>query len=119
MSQGTNLLWELVQIGAALAVVLGLAWVILRFGLPRLLTAGQSRGVPIDVLGIRPLDRQVKLAVVVAEGRRFLLAFGPGGVTALSSRAVEEAAATDGADAERQPDGGVPGERGGAGRAPA
>lgn len=90
VTEGPNLLLELVQILAALAVVLGLAWVILRFGLPRLLGHGRGRGVPIEVLGVRPLDRQVKLAVVVAEGRRFLLAFGPGGVTALASREVDE-----------------------------
>lgn len=100
MTEGPNLLLELVQILASLAVILGLAWVILRYGLPRLLGQGRGRGVAIEVLGVRPLDRQVKLAVVVAEGRRFLLAFGPGGVTALTSRPAEEPVPTAGTNGE-------------------
>lgn len=112
MTEGPNLLLELVQILASLAVVLGLAWVILRFGLPRLLGHTRSRGVPIEVVGVRPLDRQVKLAVVVAEGRRFLLAFGPGGVTTLASREVDEEAPTADTEVGRGPSTEDGGERG-------
>jgi flagellar biogenesis protein FliO len=106
VNEGAAWLLELLRVLAALVVVLGLTWVVLRYGLPRLLGQGRAKGVPIEVLGVRPLDRQVKLAVVVAEGRRLLLAFGPGGVTALVSRpleateseAAEEPSAADGGE---------------------
>ena len=77
-------LWMLLRGMLSLAVVLALAVVLLRFGLPRLSGFRAPRGQrQLNVVEVRPLDRQHRVALVEAEGRRFLVGFGPGGMTTI------------------------------------
>jgi|GEM_PF-6179137 len=68
----------------ALGVVLALAVLLIRFGLPRLTGVGRGDDMPLEILGVRLLDRNYKLALIRTEGQRILVAFGTGGITTLS-----------------------------------
>lgn len=79
----------------SLGIVLALALVLIRFGLPRLSAWRGVKDAGIEILGMRPLDRQHKVAVLRAEGRRFLVLFGAGAATLLGSSAEVGAAPLD------------------------
>ena len=98
-------LWTLLRVVVSLAVVLALAVVALRFGLPRLMgmgALGGARSRRLQVLESAPLDRQHRVAIVRVAGREYLLGVGSAQVTALDSwpaagaeaEAAPEAAAT-------------------------
>ena len=88
-------LWTLLRVLVSLAVVLALAVVALRFGLPRLMgmgALGGGRPRRLVVLESAPLDRQHRVALVRVSGREYLVGVGAAGVTALDSWPAEEAA---------------------------
>lgn len=66
----------------ALLVVLVLAWVLLRWGLRRLLPGGASPG-PLRVLARAPLDGRRAVVLVEAAGRYLVLGVGEASVTLL------------------------------------
>jgi len=78
----------------ALIIVIALAWVLLRWGLARLLP-GRARGAgEIHVVDRQPLDARRQVVLVQAYGRYLLLGVGDGSVTLLAeldSAAVAEA----------------------------
>jgi flagellar biosynthetic protein FliO len=81
-------LWTLLRVVVSLAVVLALAVVALRFGLPRLMGMGALGGPRtrrLQVLESAPLDRQHRVALVRVGGREYLLGVGSAQVTALDS----------------------------------
>jgi flagellar biosynthetic protein FliO len=81
-------LWTLLRVVVSLAVVLALAVVALRFGLPRLMGMGALGGARtrrLQVLESAPLDRQHRVALVRVGGREYLLGVGSAQVTALDS----------------------------------
>ena len=81
-------LWTLLRVVVSLAVVLALAVVALRFGLPRLMGMGALRGARtrrLLVVESAPLDRQHRVALVRVGGREYLLGVGSAQVTALDS----------------------------------
>ncbi len=87
----------LIKTIVALVIVIGLAWVLLRWGLPKLLP-GQSRGHgEIEVLDRQPLDGRRSVVLVKAYGRHLLLGVAEGSVTLLSEIDAEAVA-----DAERR-----------------
>ena len=96
-------LWTLLRVVVSLAVVLALAVVALRFGLPRLLGMGALGGPRtrrLQVLESAPLDRQHRVALVRVGGREYLLGVGSAQVTALDSW---PAAGAQGAIAPEEP----------------
>ncbi|HVS01996.1 MAG TPA: flagellar biosynthetic protein FliO [Thermoanaerobaculia bacterium] len=79
-------LWMLLRVVLSLAVVLALAVVVLRFGLPRLMhLQASSQGKRLQVLESVPLDRQHRVALVRVGGKEYLVAFGGGEVTTLDA----------------------------------
>lgn len=81
-------LWTLLRVVVSLAVVLALAVVALRFGLPRLMGMGALGGARtrrLQVLESAPLDRQHRVALVRVGEREYLLGVGSAQVTALDS----------------------------------
>ena len=81
-------LWTLLRVVVSLAVVLALAVVALRFGLPRLMgmgALGGARSRRLQVLESAPLDRQHRVALVRVGEREYLLGVGSAQVTALDS----------------------------------
>lgn len=77
----------------ALVVVLVIAWILLRWGLRRLLPGGATPG-PLEVLGRVPLDGRRAVVLVRAAGRYLVLGVGEGSVSLLvelEPEAVEEA----------------------------
>src|SRR5688500_12258977 len=81
-------LWTLLRVVVSLAVVLALAVVALRFGLPRLMGMGALGGPRtrrLRVRGSARLDRQHRVALVRVGGREYLLGVGSAQVTALDS----------------------------------
>jgi len=84
----------LFQMVLSLAVVLALAFVLLRFVLPKVTGITTARNEDIELLSVRHLDRQTKVALLRAEGKRFLVAFGLNGVALLHS-APEDPAASE------------------------
>jgi flagellar protein FliO/FliZ len=81
----------------ALVIVIGLAWVLLRWGLKRLLPGtGRSAG-EIRVLDRQSLDGRRSVVLVEAYGRYLLLGVGDGSVTLLAELDPETVA-----EAERQ-----------------
>ena len=81
-------LWTLLRVVVSLAVVLALAVVALRFGLPRLMGMGALGGARtrrMQVLESAPLDRQHRVALVRVGEREYLLGVGSAQVTALDS----------------------------------
>ena len=94
-------LWTLLRVVVSLAVVLALAVVALRFGLPRLMGMGALGGTRtrrLQVLESAPLDRQHRVALVRVGGREYLLGLGSAQVTALDSWPVA------GSEGEAAPD---------------
>ncbi|MEM7049977.1 MAG: flagellar biosynthetic protein FliO [Acidobacteriota bacterium] len=69
----------------SLIVVVGLAVIVTRYLLPRLMVAGGRRGGRLEVLEVRAIDRQHKVALLQVAGRQVLAAFGPGGVARLDA----------------------------------
>lgn len=111
-------LWTLLRVVVSLAVVLAVAVVALRFGLPRLLgmgALGGGRPRRLEVLESAPLDRQHRVALVRVAGREYLLGVGAAQVTALDSWPAPDAAE---ASAVAPPPGLVPGTKRGSGAAP-
>jgi flagellar biosynthetic protein FliO len=105
-------LWTLLRVVVSLAVVLALAVVALRFGLPRLMGMGALGGARqrrLEVLESAPLDRQHRVALVRVEGREYLLGVGAAQVTALDSWPAADAA-VPGAAAAPAPAGGGAGQ---------
>jgi hypothetical protein len=98
-------LWTLLRVLLSLVVVLSLAVVLLRFGLPwlqRLQGAGARRG-PLELVQVVAVDRLHRLAVVRYAGRELVLGIG-GGVRLLASGAATEGtAAGDGAQTPAAP----------------
>jgi len=89
--------WLLLRGLLALAAVLALAVVTLRFALPWLVRArGGGRVRQIHVEEVLPLDHRNRLYVVRWGGRRLLVASSADGVTILARRpADEESAGTE------------------------
>jgi flagellar biosynthetic protein FliO len=88
-------LWTLLRVVLSLAIVLALAVLALRFGLPRLMgmgALGGGRTRRLEVLESAPLDRQHRVALVRVAGREYLLGVGAAQVTALDSWPAPEAA---------------------------
>ena len=77
----------LLRLVLSLAIVLALAVVLIRFGLPRISGWRTGKESPIEILGMRPLDRQHKVALLRAEGRKYLVLFGAGTATTLGASA--------------------------------
>ncbi|MEM6455484.1 MAG: flagellar biosynthetic protein FliO [Acidobacteriota bacterium] len=75
----------LVRVLLSLVVVLGLAVVLLRFGLPRISGLQVNRETRLQLIELRPLDRQHKLALVRARDSQLLLGLGDGRVTLLQT----------------------------------
>ena len=87
-------LWTLLRVVVSLGVVLALAVVALRFGLPRLMAMGAlggGRSQRLQVLESAPLDRQHRVALVRVGEREYLLGVGVAQVTALDSWPVAAA----------------------------
>lgn len=89
-------LWTLLRVLISLVVVLSLAVVVLRFGLPWLQRlqgfAGRRGPAPVELVQVLSLDRLHRLAVVRYQQRELLLGIG-GGVRVLAEG--ETAAAID------------------------
>jgi len=86
----------------ALVVVLALAWVLLRWGMRRLLPGGAG-GRPLRVVARVPLDGRRAAVLVEAAGRYLLLGVGEGSVTLLTELAPEAVAQALAAEAAARP----------------
>jgi len=89
--------WLVLRSFLALAAVLALAVVSLRFGLPWLLQnrlTGAARQMKVEE--VLPLDRSHRLYVVRWEGLRLLLATSPSGRVSVLARRRAETPANDG-----------------------
>jgi hypothetical protein len=86
---GAAELWTLLRVLLSLVVVLTLAVVALRFGLPWLHGMAGRRRTQVQVLEIAALDRQHKVAVLRYRGRELLVAFGGGGFLRLAAFPAE------------------------------
>lgn len=75
----------LVRVLAALAVVLALAVIALRFVLPRLQGLQTREARRIEVVEVRLLDRQHRVALLRVGRRELLVAFGQGSAATLGS----------------------------------
>lgn len=85
MTTGSEI-WTLLRVLLSLVVVLSLAVVLLRYGLPwlqKLQGFTPARG-QLEIVQIVALDRLHKLAVVRYAGRELLLGIGGGGVRRLA-----------------------------------
>jgi flagellar protein FliO/FliZ len=68
-----------------LALLLGGAWALRRFG-SRYLTAGRPRVSDLGVIEWKALDARRRLAVIRWDGREHLLCLGPAGDAVIASR---------------------------------
>lgn len=74
----TSLFTSLLNVGAALLVVLALAVVLLRFAAPWLQRLQTPGGCEIEVVELRSLDRQHRVALLRVRQEDFLVALGSG-----------------------------------------
>ncbi len=85
--------WWILRSLLALGIVLGLAWLSLRYGLPRLMQRrGRTLTAPLHVEAFYPLDRQHRLYVIRWEDLHLLIATSPSGVRLLYVRGAPAAA---------------------------
>jgi flagellar biosynthetic protein FliO len=78
----------------ALLIVLILAWVLLRWGLPRLLPGGRTTG-PLRIVARQPLDARRSVVVLESYGRFFLLGVADGSITLLTEVPADAVARAD------------------------
>jgi flagellar protein FliO/FliZ len=76
----------------ALGVVVALAYVALRYGLPRLMPGLRSAGGPLRIVARQALDTRRQVVIVEACGRYLLLGVAEGSVTLLTEIAPEAVA---------------------------
>ena len=97
-----TVLSSLLAVGIALAIVLGLAWVVLK-GLrkwqDRFQGSGEDGERPIRFLRAMPLGQNERVALIEVRGETLLVGVTPGGITLLrswSSAALAEREPADG-----------------------
>lgn len=85
--------WWILRSLLALGIVVGLAWLSLRYGLPWLMQRrGRAALSPLRVEAFYPLDRHHRLYVIRWEDLHLLIATSPSGVRLLYVRGASTAA---------------------------